>query len=142
MANEARKVIEDSIASAGEKVTEEMKIAAALGDAELEKEFADAFVRENDPVEKGRLARVLGFIGTQTALAALASEMRTDLIDGMPMVSLRSVRLDIVAALSFAFPDKPFFYNNAIMDDSGYERVEKFCETTFGVRWKKESPRF
>jgi len=68
--------------------------------------------------------------------------MRTDMKIEMINVMIKSVRLDIVAALGYNFPDKEFLYDNAIMDDSGYERVEKFCEKTFGVTWTKERPEF
>jgi hypothetical protein len=81
-------------------------------------------------------------VGTSAALKALASEMRTDLVVEMPMVMRRSVRVDIVAALSFAFPDKPFLWDNAVSDDEGYARIEAFCEQTFGVRWAKPRPAF
>ena len=123
--------------------TRETSIAgAALGDSKVEQKFITEFLGTTNPEQKAALARDLGFIGTQPALYALAGEMRTNLIIEMPMVSLRSVRVDIMAALSYVFPDKPFLYDNAVFDDSGYARVEAFCEEQFGVIWKTPRPRY
>ena len=58
------------------------------------------------------------------------------------MAFLQSVRLDIMAALSYNFPEKAFLYDNAIMNDGDYARVEKFCEETFGIVWKNPRPEF
>jgi len=122
---------------------EETMIAkAALGDEKLEAKYVSDFVDATDPKEKASLARKLGFIGTEAALKALGGEMRSDLVIENPMVTLRSVRVDIVAALSYAFPDKSFLWDNAVLDDSGYERIEKFCEEKFGVEWKTGRPPF
>ncbi len=115
---------------------------AALGDKRIETRYIESFLSANDAEEKARLARLLGFIGTQDVLRALASEMRTDLVIEMPMVLRRSVRLDIMAALSYNYPEEAFLYDNAIMDDSGYARVEKFCEEKFGIVWKKPRPEY
>jgi hypothetical protein len=115
---------------------------AALGDKTTEKRLVQPFLATRDPAEKARLAQLLGFIGTKSALTSLASQMRTDLVVEMPMVSRKSVRLDIMAALSYNYPDKMFLYDNAVIDDSGYARVERFCEETFGVKWETPRPPF
>lgn len=115
---------------------------AALGDKRIEARYIEDFLSANDAEEKARLAGLLGFIGTQDALQALASEMRTDLVIEMPMVLRRSVRLDIMAALSYNYPEEVFLYDNAIMDDNDYARVEKFCEEKFGIVWKKPRPEY
>jgi HEAT repeat protein len=115
---------------------------AALGEKTVEEKFVRDFLTTHDPSQKAKLAKSLGYIGTETALRALASQMRTDLVVEMPRVSRRSVRLDILAALSYNFPDKPFLWDNAILDDSGYARVEQFCEETFGTKWQTPRPPF
>lgn len=123
--------------------SEDVQIAlAALGDKAAENKFVESFLATRNPEQKANLAKSLGYIGTDKALHALASQMRTDLIIEMPMVSRSSVRLDIMAALSFNFPDKPFLWDSAILDDSGYARVEQFCEKTFGTKWTGPRPRF
>jgi hypothetical protein len=123
--------------------SENVQIAmAALGDKGVENRFIQSFLTTRDPKQKANLAKSLGYIGTDSALRALASQMRTDLVVEMPMVSRRSVRLDIIAALSYNFPDKPFLYDNAVLDDSGYARVEQFCEKTFDTKWQAPRPPF
>lgn len=115
---------------------------AALGDAAVEQRFIREFLEAREPERKAALAKTLGYVGTPAALKVLAGEMRTELAVEMPMISRRSVRVDIVAALSFAFPDKTFLWDNAVKNDEGYARIEAFCEQTFGVRWTKPRPRF
>lgn len=123
--------------------SEELEIArAALGDTALQQRYIDAFLKEKDPEKKAQLAGPLGWIGTQAALRALASEMRTPLVIEVPMALRRSVRLDVMAALSYNYPDKLILYDNAIQDDEGYARVERFCEETFGIQWKTPRPPF
>ena len=135
---EARPVVE-ALAPGDEAV----EIArAALGDAAVEQRFIREFLDAREPKRKAALSKTLGHVGTPAALKALASEMRTDLVVEMPRVLRRSVRVDIVAALSFAFPDKPFLWDNAVTDDAGYARIEAFCEQTFGTRWTKPRPAF
>jgi HEAT repeat protein len=123
--------------------SEDVQIAlAALGDKAAEDKFVEPFLTTQDPSQKAKLAKSLGYIGTDSALRALASQMRTGLVVEMPRVLRRSVRLDIMAALSYNFPDKPFLWDNAILNDSGYARVEKFCEDTFGTKWQAPRPPF
>jgi HEAT repeat protein len=114
--------------------------AAALGDTAVERTLTQKFLETKEPKEKMHLARSLGFVGTHSALEALAGEMRSDLIYEMPKVYFRSVRVDIMAALSFNYPDKTFLYDNAVQDDDGYARVEQFCEQEFGIKWKTPRP--
>src|SRR5262249_2186957 len=115
---------------------------AALGDQAVEQRFVRAFLETQDAEQKAPLAQTLGFIGTHTALAAVASELRTDLVLEMPMVMRRSVRLNLIAALSYNYPDQPILFDNAILDDNGYEQVEQFAAAEFGVRWGKPRPPF
>lgn len=120
-----------------------MKIAkAALYDSKLEDEFIERFLKAEDPEIKKDAALDLGYIGTRKALKALAGEMRSDAIVEMTGVSYRSIRVYIMEALSYNYPEKTFLWNNAVRDDSGYEKVEKFCEKEFGIKWTKKRPPF
>lgn len=115
--------------------------AAALGDSALEEEFAAVFTSATDGEEKARAARNLGLIGTETALRTLASGLRSDLVIDEPQRYFkRSVRVDILAALSYNFPEEMALFETQIHDDSGYERAERFCETRLGVTWNQPRP--
>jgi len=115
--------------------------AAALGDTAIEKGYVAVFDAATSGEEKARAAKVLGLIGTETALKALASALRSDLtIDRPDLYFKRSVRVDILEALSYNFPGEPALYESQINDDSGYERAERFCETRLGVSWKQPRP--
>jgi len=116
--------------------------AAALGDKGIEKEFIDSFREATDPVEKARLAKVLGWIGTDAVLRALADAMRTDRVIEKLHVSRRSVRLDVLAALSYNFPDQEVLFESQILDESGYDQAEAFCEQRFGTKWDRPRPPF
>ncbi len=115
---------------------------AALGDTIVENDFIRKFQKTTDPQEKAQSALDLGYIGTKTALTALAGEMRTELVIEMPQVMRKSVRIFIVEALHYNYPEKSFLYDNAVGDDEGYARIEAFCEQEFGTVWKKERPPF
>ncbi|HEY3836903.1 MAG TPA: hypothetical protein VGL72_10045, partial [Bryobacteraceae bacterium] len=117
--------------------------AAALGDTELEKECEARFTLTSDPQVKAEAAHTLGLIGTEPALRALASELRTGLVIDKPEAYFkRSVRVDILEALSYNFPDEPALYTTQIHDDSGYERAEQFCQKRLGVSWDHPRPPF
>jgi hypothetical protein len=140
---EAREVVDSLYEKTSWRDAKETAIArAALGDAETEERLTDDFLSTRDPQVKADQALILGYVGTEKTLSALAGEMRTSLVLEKPMVSIRSVRVFIVAALSYNFPDQPFLYDNAITSDEGYARVEKFCEETFGTKWTRERPPF
>lgn len=124
------------------KKPETMIAAAALGDREIEKSFIARFREATVPKEKADAARHLGYIGTPAALAALADGMRTALVIEMEGVSRRSVRIFIIDALRYNYPDKTFLYSNAVNSDADYEVIEKFCEETFGTKWTTERPPF
>ncbi len=117
--------------------------AAALGDAALETEYAVRFTSANDPEVTAQEAHTLGLIGTESALRTLASALRTSLVIDKPQAYFRrSVRLDILEALSYNFPDEPALFTTQIHDDSGYEKAEQFCTERLGVTWKEPRPRF
>jgi hypothetical protein len=114
--------------------------AAALGNVGFEKEFSEPFVETGDPKEKARLARILGWIGTESALRTLASEFRTDLVIDQVGIARKSVRLDILAAVRYNLPEETVLYENRINNDNGYAQVERFFEQRFGVSWSKPRP--
>ncbi len=124
------------------KETETQVAAAALGDREMEKEFIRRFEKAGDPREKADAALLLGYIGTKAALTSLAAGMRSGLVIEMAGVSRRSVRVFIMQALCYNHPEKTFLFDNAVNSDADYAVVEKFCEETYGVEWKKERPPF
>lgn len=139
----ARKILEREENQSRMSGWEEYIIAlAALGDQELEAPYIEKFMNTDDPETKARLAARLGQIGTSGALTALAKEVRTGLVIEMTNVMRKSVRLDIIAALSYNYPDKEFLYDNAINSDQDYARVEEFCREKFGVSWERERPDF
>ena len=124
------------------KRPETMIAAAALGDREIENDFIRRFREAAEPKEKADAAKHLGFIGTPAALAALADGMRTPLVIEKAGVSRRSVRIFVIDALRHNYPDRTFLYSNAVRSDADYEVIEKFCEETFGTKWKEARPPF
>jgi hypothetical protein len=122
--------------------TETRIAAAALGDSEIERSFIERFRAAQAPGEKAELAKQLGLIGTEPALREVAAAMRSGMIIEMPGVSSRSIRIYLIEALSYNFPEETFLYDNAVNSDEDYTRIEKFCEERFGVRWKTERPPF
>ncbi len=122
--------------------TETRIAAAALGDREIERSFIERFRAAQEPAEKAELAKLLGLIGTESALREVAAAMRSDMIIEMSGVSSRSIRIYFIEALSYNFPEETFLYDNAVNSDEDYAKVEKFCEERFGVKWKKERPPF
>jgi len=116
--------------------------AAALGDHTIEKEYIERFVSTSVPEEKARLARILGLIGTEVSLRTLAAGLRTDLVIDKMMAFKRSVRLDVLQALSYNFPEQTIFYENQINDDGDYARAEKFCEERWAIKWDGPRPSY
>ncbi|GEM_PF-1507560 len=142
-APDAKEVVDSLMKISGWAQEIETRIAAAaLGDMDLESTFIKAFQTATTPEEKKDAARYLGFIGTPDALKALASDMRTDMVLEMTRVSKRSVRIFIIEALHYNYPDMTFLFDNAVNSDEDYARIEKFCEETFGITWTKERPPF
>jgi hypothetical protein len=73
---------------------------------------------------------------------ALASELRTPLIFERPTVFRRSVRLDVIQALSYDFPDQPVFWEENVGSDEDYASAEQFCAERLGAKWDAPRPRF
>jgi hypothetical protein len=115
--------------------------AAALGDKALETAYVAHFVTAGGAEEKAKAAHTLGLIGTEPALRELAAALRTDLVIDKPELYFkRSVRVDILEALSYNFPEEVALYPSQVLDDNGYERAEQFCKMRLGVTWKQQRP--
>ncbi len=115
---------------------------AAFGDKAEEQRFSVPFASTQDPTKFSSLAQEMGWIGTPTTLKALADQVRTGLIFEVPNTVRRSLRLEVVGALSFNFPEEPALFRNSITSEQSYEAVEKFCQQHFGTRWSKPRPEF
>jgi hypothetical protein len=115
---------------------------AAFGDQAAERLFTEPLATTQDPREFATLARQTGWIGTPTALRALADQVRTSLVFEIPNAVRRSSRLDVIAALSFNFPEEPVLFPHNITSEQSYEAVERFCERHFGTHWSKPRPPF
>jgi len=85
---------------------------------------------------------MVGRIDTKTSRVALASQLRTPLIVERPTVFRRSVRLDVIQALSYDFPDQPVFWQENIRSDEDYARAEQFCAGRLGAKWNAPRPPF
>ena len=125
------------------KDVESAKIArAALGSQEVESEFLAAANSANDG---GSLAKALGplaLIGTPRTLKAVAERLRTPLTIDMPGAYEKSVRLNVLEALLYNFPDQPVLYPNNILSEADYSAAEQFCVQTLGVKYTAPPPPF
>jgi hypothetical protein len=115
---------------------------AAFGDAAKERRFTGPLASTRDAREFERLAKLTGWIGTPTALKALADQVRTSLIFEIPNAVRRSARLSVIAALSFNYPEVPTLFVNNIVSEASYEAVEAFCRQQFGTQWPMPRPPF
>jgi hypothetical protein len=128
------------------KSVEAAKIGrAALGDKDAEDTFlADASKAEE--TSNGRMLAdalsKLGLIGTPRALRAIAERLRTPLIFEIPGAFEKSIRLDVLQALLYNFPDQPELYPNNIISEADYTVAEHYCERTLGVKYTVPPPPF
>jgi hypothetical protein len=102
----------------------------------------EEFRQITDPPAKAELAKELGYIGTEKTLSALADDMRSDIIWDRPGVMMQSIRVFIVGAFHYNYPENPLFFDIAVQSDEDYASIEKFCEETFGTKWTKDRPEF
>jgi hypothetical protein len=140
---EALPVVDSLMEVPGWAKERETQIAkAALGDTEIENKFIEEFRQITDPPAKAELAKELGYIGTEKTLSALADDMRSDIIWDRPGVMMQSIRVFIVGAFHYNYPENPLFFDIAVQSDEDYASIEKFCEETFGTKWTKDRPEF
>lgn len=114
---------------------------AALGDCGLQDDFIDAAdAAEGDDLVKA--LHTLSLIGTTRTLVALAEYLRSPVTVGVKGAFEKSIRMEVLAALAYAFPSEPTLNPNAIIRDSDYEAAEQFCARTLGVKYTGPRPPF
>ena len=115
---------------------------AALGDAERERALADAI----DAAQTGEaLADALAksaLAGTDKLIRKIGEQMRTPLKLDIRGAYIASVRLNVLDALRYNFPQVPEFYTQNIMDDGDYLKVEEMLTRDFGVVFQRPRPEF
>jgi hypothetical protein len=126
--------------------TEAARIArAAYGDGKIEREFltrADHAEAASNGQALADAVGALGLIGTQGSLKAVARRLRTPLTIELKGTYIKSVRLDVLAALLYNYPDQPALYPNNIVTEQDYLTAERFCTRTLGVEYSAPEPAF
>ena len=83
---------------------------------------------------------------TPRALAAVAARLRSpwvvDIQGSLDGRHVKSVRLDVLAALARALPDEPALMPNNINRDEDYRAAEAVCIARFGVEYRDPPPPF
>jgi hypothetical protein len=118
---------------------------AALGDKAVEAEFVRSAAEAHTARDSQMFMDALGplaMIGTRTSLIAIAGYLRTPLTFLVPNALEKSLRLNVLDALRYDYPDNPLFYENNIHSDREYEAAEKFCEAEFGISYGDPRPPF
>lgn len=123
------------------------KIArAALGNKEDEKEFLDAAAEANDGQTLAVAIGPLALMGTDLSLRFIAEQLRSpwliEIPGHMPGRSVQSVRLNVLDALAYNFPEYPVLYRNNIHRDDDYRAAERFCIESLGVTYRGAPPPF
>ncbi len=129
--------------SAKWKEVEAAKIArAALGANDVEDEYLAAAEAAPDGKAFAKALRPLGLMGTPRSLKAIAERLRTPLTIDVPGAYEKSLRLNVLEALLYNFPDQPVLYPNNILTEADYTAAERFCIRTFGVAYPNPPPPF
>lgn len=142
----AKKIV-DELARLDEwKDDESVRIAqAALGAVDIEDEYlenADSAEATMDGNEFSPTLLPLSLIGSKRCLFAIANRLRTPLIFEIPDAYQKSVRLDVLEALLYNYPEQPVLYPNNIISEEDYTAAENFCKQTFGVKYNSPPPPF
>lgn len=128
------------------KEAEAVRIArAALGDQNVEDEFlalAANAERANNGEALSHALGTLGLIGAPRSLKAIAQRLRTPSTIHIPGAFEKSVRLSVLEALLYNFPDEPVLYPNNIIREADYTAAERFCTATLGVTYLAPPPPF
>jgi hypothetical protein len=137
----------DELAQSGEwKNQESLRIAqASLGDKAREDEFVQQVARVHDAKDSRAFMQSLAplaMIGTRSSLAALARHLRTPLTLLLPGTYERSLRLSVLEALMYYYPERPEFYPNNVRSEADYEAAERFCARELGVTYDMPTPPF
>jgi len=143
---EAKGIVNHLAESSAWSKTEAPRIAqAALGDTKIESEFLSAVAKADANSNARALATALatlGLIGTPTSLRAIAQHLRTPLTIELKGAFVKSVRIDVLEALLYNFPDQPVLYPNKIVVPEDYLAAEQFCSRTLGVAYTTPEPPF
>ena len=142
----AKSTVDDLAQTPQWRGNEAARIArAALGDAALESNFLTEASKAESHADGEALCRALGslaLIGTPKTLKAIAERLRTPLTTEVPHAFVRSVRLSVLEALLYNYPEEPVLYPNNIVIEANYEAAERFCEKVLGVAYKTSPPPF
>ncbi len=123
--------------------TEELRIArAALGAEEVENQYLATADGAKDGPALANALYPLSLIGTTRSLKAIAGHLRTPWTINMPGAYEKSVRLNVIEALLYNFPDQPIFNPNNINAEADYTAAEQFCARTLGVFFHGPPPPF
>lgn len=138
------KVLVDRLSKLPEwKEVEAAKIArAALGDKDVEDEFLAAADAATDGKALAQALGSLALMGTPRSLKAIAERLRTPLTIHIPGAFEKAVRLNVLEALLYNFPDQPVLYPNNIIAEADYTAAERFCIKTLGVTYTDPPPPF
>ncbi len=125
---------------------EATKIAlGALGDKVQEDAFIERVKKADEAADGKALSQALGtlaLMATPRSLKIIAEHLRTPLTIHIPNVYEKSVRLNVLEALLYSFPDQSVFYPNNIITEEDYKAAEVFCVKTFGVVYSVPPPPF
>jgi hypothetical protein len=128
------------------KNNEAVKIAqAALGHRELEAAFIKQVAEAHQAGDSEKFMQSLGtlaLIGTPASLRAIAGYLRTPLTFLIPGAMEKSLRLNVLEALQYNYPDQPVLYPNNIHSAAEYTAAEKFCTEELGVVFEGPEPPF
>lgn len=120
---------------------EHLPLRAALGDPEAERTLLEALEQE-DPTTKAKAIARLGEAGTPGALAALARLLRSPLRRPVGTDQEQSLRVDVLQALHYHWPQEPALFASKLVSDKHYARAERFIATQTGVEPSGDRPPF
>jgi hypothetical protein len=139
----AKDLVDRLTSSAQWKDVEAAKIArAAFGARDVEDQFLAAAAAAREGKALAKSLGPLALIGTPRTLRAIAEFLRTPLTIHIPGAFEKSVRLNVLEALLYNFPDQPIFYPNNIIKDADYAAAENFCIRTLGANYSTPRPPF
>lgn len=118
---------------------------AALGEDNITNEYINKAQIAHDKQQIEEFIEyigVLSLIGTYDALAAMSEYMRTPLIIDKVGAYKKSVRLNIMDALRYHFPNQSILYPNNVNDMQDYIAVEHFCTEKFSTYYSQPQPPF
>lgn len=143
---QAKPVVEHLVAQPEWKKEEAARIAhAALGATHVEDELLERLVDAEQANDAKAVAHALGslaLVGTPRSLVAIAERLRTPLTISIPHAYEKSLRLNVLEALLYNYPDQPELYPNNIITEADYTAAEQFCTKTLGVQYTQPPPPF